>query len=221
MTPLNILVTAGPTREAIDPVRFLTNRSTGCMGYAVARKAYSAGHRVTLISGPVDLKPPTRIQIINIQTAREMFQQIKRHIKDKDCLVMAAAISDFRPAVYLTRKMKRSQNSGVIQLKENPDILAWAGRHKGRLIIAGFCMETENLVKRAKEKQQSKKTDFMVANRIKKSIAPFGKGPTSVVILDADKKLSRLNNVSKDRVAGILLDKIEKLWYKKHSVRNV
>jgi phosphopantothenoylcysteine decarboxylase / phosphopantothenate---cysteine ligase len=221
MTPLNILITAGPTREAIDPVRFLSNHSTGSMGYTIARKAQNAGHRVTLISGPVALKPPARVQTIDTQTAREMFQQIKRHIKNKDCLIMAAAISDFRPAVYSTRKIKRFQNPGVMRLKESPDILSWVGKHRGRLIVAGFCMETENLVKRAKEKLKSKKTDFMVANSITKSVAPFGDGPTNVVILDADNKLLRLNNVSKGKVAGILLDKIEKLWYKKHSVRNV
>jgi phosphopantothenoylcysteine decarboxylase / phosphopantothenate---cysteine ligase len=221
MISLNILITAGPTHEAIDPVRFITNRSTGHMGYAIARKARHAGHKVTLISGPVHLKPPPRVKTIYIRTAKEMFQQTKKHIKSKDCLIMAAAVSDFRPAARLTNKMKKSCGPVAVQLEENPDILAWAGKHKGKLIIAGFCMETDNLLQRAREKHKSKNTDFMIANRITKSSAPFGACLTNVVMLDTDNKALRVDNVSKDRVAGILLDKIEKLWYKKHLHKNL
>ena len=217
MTPLNILITAGPTHEAIDPVRFITNHSTGQMGYAIAYKAQRAGHKVTLISGPVCLKPLPRVQTINVRTAREMFGKVKTYIKGKDCLIMSAAVSDFRPAAYSTRKMKRNNTPGVIHLRQNPDILSWAGKHKGRIIIAGFCMETENLLHRAKEKQKTKNADFIIANRIMRSGTPFGAKPTSVVILCPANKILRLNNVSKNKTAGILLDLIQELWYKKHS----
>ena len=220
MTPLNILITAGPTREAIDPVRFITNRSTGQMGYTIAREAQRAGHKITLISGPVYLKPPPYAQTINVSTAREMFSAVKAHIKGKDCLIMSAAVSDFCPVTYSAGKIKRNNNPGAIHLRQNPDILSWVGKHKGRLIIVGFCMETENLLQRAKEKQKIKNTDFMIANRIIKSRTPFGANPTGVVILCPNNKTLRLNNVRKDKVAGILLDLIQKLWYKKCSDRD-
>jgi len=216
MIPLNILITAGPTHEAIDPVRFITNHSTGQMGYTIARKAQRAGHKVTLISGPAGLNPPPHVQIINVRTAREMFSKVKACIKGKDCLIMSAAVSDFRPVVCLAGKMKRNNSPGVIHLQQNPDILSWVAKHKGTLIVAGFCMETKNLLKHAKEKQKTKNADFMIANRITKLNTPFGAGPTSVAILCPGNKTLRLNSVSKDKVAGILLDKIEKLWYKKH-----
>ncbi|TRZ51218.1 MAG: phosphopantothenoylcysteine decarboxylase [Dehalococcoidia bacterium] len=219
MTPLNILITAGPTHEAIDPVRFITNRSTGHMGYAIAHNAQRAGHKVTLISGPVGLKPPPHAHIINVRTAREMFSAVKTHIRGKDCLIMSAAVSDFYPVAYSEGKIKRKNNPGLIRLRQNPDILSWVGNHKDSLIIVGFCMETENLLQHAKEKQKIKNTDFMVANMIRKSNTPFGAGTTSVVILCPDNKMLRLNNISKAKVAGILLDIIQKLWYKKHSGR--
>jgi phosphopantothenoylcysteine decarboxylase / phosphopantothenate---cysteine ligase len=220
MTPLNILITAGPTREAIDSVRFITNYSTGCMGYAIARKAWRAGHKVTLISGPVHLKPPPQAHVINVHTAREMFDKVRACLKGKDCLIMSAAVSDFRPVIPLAGKMKRKHNPGPIHLRQNPDILSWAGSHKGRCIIAGFCMETEDLLRHAKEKKKAKNVDFMVANRIMRSGMPFGTAPTSVVILGPDNMALRLNHVSKHRVAGILLALIQKLWYKKSSNPN-
>ena len=219
MTPLNILITAGPTQEAIDPVRFITNHSTGHMGYAIARKAQLEGHNVTLISGPTGLKPPPRARIINVRSAREMLSAVKAHIRGKDCLIMSAAVADFRPVTYSKGKIKRKNNPSLIRLQKNPDILSWAGRRKKKLIVAGFCMETENLLQHAKEKQKIKNADFMVANMIGKSNTPFGTGPTSVAILCPDNKMLRLKNISKARIAGILLDRIQKLWYKKLSGR--
>jgi phosphopantothenoylcysteine decarboxylase / phosphopantothenate---cysteine ligase len=220
MISLKILITAGPTHEAIDPVRFISNHSTGYMGYAIARKAQRQGHKVTLISGPTYLKHPLKAKTITVCTAKQMFEQVKKHIKGKDCLIMAAAVSDFRPVARVKNKIKSTSMPAAIYLKKNPDILSWAGKNKGRIIIAGFCMETENLLKQAEEKRKKKNADFMIANKITQSGAPFGKGMTSVVVLDARQNTLRLDNKSKDKIAGILLEKIGKLWYKKHSVHN-
>ena len=221
MTSLKILITAGPTHEAIDPVRFISNHSTGYMGYAIARKAQRRGHKVTLISGPTYLKPPLKVKTISVRTAKQMFEQVKKHIKGNDCLIMAAAVSDFRPIACAKNKIKSTSMPTAIYLKKNPDILSWAGKNKGRLIIAGFCMETENLLKRAEEKRKKKNADFMIANKITRSGASFGPGLTNIILLDDSKTVSHLTQASKDKVAGILLDKIEKLWYKKQSVHNV
>ncbi|MDD5504760.1 MAG: phosphopantothenoylcysteine decarboxylase [Candidatus Omnitrophica bacterium] len=220
MIPLKILVTAGPTCEAIDPVRFITNRSTGCMGYAIAARGARAGHKLTLISGPVCLKPPDGVKTVYITTAREMFAEVKRHIKGKHCLIMAAAVADFRPAFCARQKIKKTNMPRTISLRRNPDILAWAGAHKSKMILAGFCMETQNLLTRAKRKQILKNVDFMVANKIEADGVPFGHKPASFVLFGPDGRKVFLQNASKEKIAGILLDKIQGMWYKRNPGRN-
>jgi phosphopantothenoylcysteine decarboxylase / phosphopantothenate---cysteine ligase len=219
MNPLDILITAGPTREAIDPVRFITNHSTGTMGYAIACKAKARGYRVTLISGPVCIKPPLGVRTIQVETARQMFAQVKRHIKSKDCLVMAAAVSDFRPEAYSNTKVKKNKAIKPIYLTRNPDILSWANTHKKGSVIVGFCMETEGLLSRARKKLHAKNADIIIANKISKAKTPFGKVTTDIIVVDKENALN-IKNASKEKIAGIILDKIKKLWYKKHSVYN-
>ncbi|NQT95445.1 MAG: phosphopantothenoylcysteine decarboxylase [Candidatus Omnitrophica bacterium] len=215
-SPLRILITAGPTREPIDPVRFITNHSTGTMGYAIAESASRSGHRVTLITGPSpSLKRPHRTKIISVVTAKEMFGAVKKNSKLSNCVVMSAAVADYKPKKYFSRKLKRTKEIRNIGLEKNPDILSWLGENKQDKILVGFCMETEKLLKNAKRKMHTKRTDLMVANRINKACPPFGTNRTSVVILGPDKTELRIKHATKKYIAGILLDKIEDLWYKK------
>jgi phosphopantothenoylcysteine decarboxylase/phosphopantothenate--cysteine ligase len=219
---LNILVVAGPTRELIDPVRFITNYSTGTMGYAVANTARNAGHKVTLITGPTHLKHPREMKTITVITAQEMFKAVKACFKTADCVIMAAAVSDFRPEKYCVNKIKRSGSMRVLRLKKNPDILSWLGRRKGDRLLIGFCMETSNLMDNARKKMRLKKADLIVANRIDTRPAclitgrrdSFGPGTTTVFILGPEQQSMELKNVSKQKVSRILLEKIEHLWYK-------
>ncbi len=213
-TNLNILVVAGATREPIDPVRFISNYSTGAMGYAIANKERNAGHNVTLVTGPTHLKPPRETTTITVVTAQEMFKAVKACCQRMDCVVMAAAVSDFRPEKYCANKIKQSSDMRVLRLKKNPDILAWLGRHKGGKLLIGFCMETSNLIDNARKKMRLKKTDLIIANRIDAMPGPFGSGTTTVFILGPEQQSTRLENVSKQKVSRILLEKIEHLWYK-------
>ena len=214
MKPMNILVTAGATREPVDPVRFITNHSTGTMGYAVANAAQSAGHKVSLITGYTHLKPPRKVKTIGVITAQEMFKAVKACFRIADCIIMAAAVSDFRPEKYSVSKIKRSSDMLVLRLKKNRDILEWLGKRKGKKILVGFCMETSNLVYNAQRKMEQKKTDFMVANKIGAKQAAFGPGITTVSILSPECRNTELKKQSKQKVSRILLEKIEHLWYK-------
>jgi phosphopantothenoylcysteine decarboxylase/phosphopantothenate--cysteine ligase len=216
MKTLRILVTAGPTREPIDPVRFISNYSTGAMGYAIAKAARDRRHKTTLITGPTSLKIPERIKVVSVISAKDMFAAVKNYSKDADCVIMAAAVSDFCPAAYNKRKLKRTAALTNLRLKQNPDILQWLGRRKNNGILAGFCMETDNLILNAKKKMAAKNLDIMVANKVGDDKSAFGAGKTSVVIIGPEKTEARLNSVVKEKVASILLDKIEQLWYKRY-----
>jgi len=214
MKTMKILVTAGPTRESIDPVRFISNHSTGAMGYAIAGAAQARGHKAILVTGPTHLLPPKKVKVIRATTAEDMFKAVKAQGKGVDCVIMAAAVSDFRPALYRTKKLKRAHAPGVISLKQNPDILAWLGSRKTKPLLVGFCMETEALARNAQKKLLAKNLDMVVANKISVNKTPFGTGRTSVIIIDKEKKARSLKSVTKEKVAAVLLDKIEKLWYK-------
>ena len=162
---MNILITAGGTREYIDPVRFITNASSGKMGYALAWAAIKAGHRVTLISAPTNLRKPTGAKIVDVQTSAEMFEAVKKHFPKSKCLIMAAAVSDYKPAKESKRKIKKENIELTLKLKPTQDILKWAGGHKKKnQIIAGFAMEDTNLKKNAEKKLQNKNLDMIIAN---------------------------------------------------------
>jgi len=171
---MRILITAGGTREYIDPVRFISNASSGRMGYALARAALKAGHKVTLITAPTSLRVPDGVRIVRIETAAEMFDAVKKHFAECACLIMAAAVADYTPCRKSKLKIKKEQGSLTIKLKPTVDILKWAGKHKnerratshGRQIVVGFALEDKNLRKNAEQKLEEKNLDMIIANNI-------------------------------------------------------
>ena len=148
----NVLVTAGPTREKIDPIRFISNLSTGVMGYEVAANAQNRGYKVTLISGPVNIAPPKGVNFVSVENARQMQKQVSARFKTSDCLFMTSAVSDWRPLARSIGKIKRSARVRSLKLTANPDILMEAGRKKGQRLLIGFALESSNLLKNATEK---------------------------------------------------------------------
>ncbi len=183
LSGLNILVTAGPTREAIDPVRYISNGSSGKMGYALAEAASKRGARVTLVSGPVSLHPPAGVNTVNVVSAEDMRGAVLANSAGCDIIIMAAAVGDFRPEKTEDEKIKKSSDFSQIRLVKNPDILAELGEKKAEnQTIVGFCMETEDLITRAAEKLRRKNADMIVANNLKTPGAGFGVD-TNVVTL--------------------------------------
>jgi phosphopantothenoylcysteine decarboxylase/phosphopantothenate--cysteine ligase len=161
---MRILITAGATREYIDPVRFISNASSGRMGFCLARAALNAGHKVTLIAAAVSLRPSAKAKVINVETAAEMFSAVKEHFAKCDCLIMAAAVSDYRPAKKSKTKIKKSPTDLTIELKPTPDILKWAGGNKKNKIVVGFALEDKALRKNAEQKLKEKHLDMIIAN---------------------------------------------------------
>ncbi|MHC4679392.1 MAG: phosphopantothenoylcysteine decarboxylase domain-containing protein [Planctomycetota bacterium] len=162
---MRIVITAGGTREYIDPVRFISNASSGRMGYALARAALNAGHKVTLITAPTAQKPPNATKIVNVETAAQMFEAVKKHFSRCDCLMMSAAVADYTPVRKAAHKIKKAEGKLVITLKPTKDILQWAGRHKKEgQILVGFALESENLRRNAGEKLKAKNLDMIIAN---------------------------------------------------------
>lgn len=203
-----VLVTAGPTREAIDPVRFISNRSTGKMGYAVAEAAHMRGADVTLISGPVGIKAPCGVKVINVESAREMYTEVTDRAFDADIIIKSAAVGDFRPSVVSSEKIKKG-NMGDITLEKNPDILAALGKMELSATVVGFSMETENLIENSQKKLEEKKLDFIVANNLKCEGAGFGTDTNVVTIIGKD-GISELPIMSKEMVAHSIFDRIVK-----------
>ena len=205
---LHITVTAGPTQESLDPVRFLTNHSTGKMGYAIAREAMLRGADVTLISGPVALKAPLGVKLVNITTAQEMLEGVQAALPQTDVLVMAAAVADYRPAVVADQKMKKGEGDMSIPLERTGDVLGWVAqnRHPG-LFVCGFSMETEHMLENSQKKLSKKKLDMIVANNLKTQGAGFGV-ETNVVTLITQDWVEELPLLGKDEVAGKLLTAI-------------
>ncbi len=164
---MRFLITAGGTREYIDPVRFISNASSGRMGYALATAALKAGHDVTLVSAPTALRPPAGAKLIAVESAREMFAAVKEHFARCDCLIMAAAVADFTPAKPSKTKIKKEAGGPrpTLQLKPTPDILRWAGRHKrASQVVGGFALEDRDLRANAEHKMRDKRLDMIVAN---------------------------------------------------------
>jgi phosphopantothenoylcysteine decarboxylase / phosphopantothenate---cysteine ligase len=213
---IRIIVTAGPTIEPIDPVRFISNRSTGMMGYAIAEKAVNAGHKVTLISGPVKITPPKVCKFIPIETACELLSALKKEIKKSDCLIMTAAVSDFKAGKISKKKIKRKSKLSITFLP-NKDILAELSKYKNRKLFVGFNLETSNLVRNAKLKLKAKDLDIIVANRLTRYHNPFGNNKLDVCLIDKKGNITKIKKKNKDFIAHVLLDKIEKLWYLKNN----
>lgn len=206
-----IIVTAGPTREAIDPVRYISNHSTGKMGYSIAYKAVERGAKVYLISGPTPLKAPEGVQLIPVNSAREMLEKIMQHYDEADIVIMSAAVADYAPAITHQQKVKKSDEKLTLELVKNPDILYELGKIKGDKILVGFAMETENLIENAKEKVFKKNLDFIVANDLFTEGAGFGTDTNVVKIIDKQGNVESLPKMAKLDLADLILDRIIKL----------
>ena len=208
---LKVLITAGPTQESLDPVRYITNHSSGKMGYAIAQAASERGAEVVLVSGEVSIKPPIFAECINVKSAEEMFNAVAENLSDSDVVIMAAAVADYTPDSYSDNKIKKSDGDMSISLKRTKDILKYAGEHKADgQIICGFSMETENLVENAKQKIEKKNCDMIAANSIKQSGAGF-KTDTNVITLITEDDIKELPLMSKYDAANNILDELMKL----------
>ncbi len=208
-----ILVTAGPTYEAIDPVRFIGNRSSGKMGFAVANAAAQRGAEVTLISGPVHLETPRNVTRIDVESAQEMHDAVFSHAKRKDAVVMAAAVADFSPVAAARHKIKKDSPADApeIRLTTTTDILAALGSKKIAKILVGFALETENDLENANAKLRQKGLDFIVLNTSTQNRPVFGSDKNTVTIIDKAGKTERLPEMSKFDVANRILDKVRDL----------
>ncbi len=203
-----ILVTAGPTRESLDPVRYLTNHSTGKMGYAIARVAACRGAEVTLVTGPTEIEKPGFVKIMEVETAREMFQAVTSVSYDQDAIIKAAAVADYRPAEVSPEKMKKKDEELTLALERTDDILAYLGQHKREgQFLCGFSMETENLVENSRAKLVKKNLDMVAANSLKVEGAGFGTDTNVVTLITRDEEI-RLDRMSKEQVADRILTKI-------------
>ncbi|MDD5270619.1 MAG: phosphopantothenoylcysteine decarboxylase [Candidatus Omnitrophica bacterium] len=205
---MRILVTAGPTREFLDPIRYISNSSTGYSGYRIAEEAIRRGHEVVLISGPVAIDPPLGARFIPVVSALEMEKAVKKHFFRADCLIMTAAVADYRPVRFSKSKIKKRGKALNIKMRLNPDILSWAGRNKGKRKVIGFALETEDTVKNALKKMKAKNADLLFAVGMKGGAGPFGDRKIRVICLKNGGKPERLFS-AKDKVARFVLDKAE------------
>ena len=208
MAGLRVLVTAGPTQEALDPVRFLTNHSTGRMGYAIAAAAAARGAAVTLVSGPTHLRPPLGVEMVAVRSARDMFEAVVRRAEDQDIIVKAAAVADYRPASRSEEKLKKTGGDLSLPLVRTEDILAWLGEHRrpGQF-LCGFSMETRDMLENARGKLERKHLDLIAANDLREPGAGFGTETNRLTLLDARGALE-LPLMDKREAAHALLDQI-------------
>lgn len=202
-----VLVTAGPTQEAIDPVRYITNHSTGKMGYALAEAARLRGAEVTLISGPTAIEPPMFVNVIPIISAQEMFEKVATNATENDIIIKAAAVADYRPKEVCDEKIKKSDHDTEIELERTTDILAYLGKNKGKTFLCGFSMETENMLENSRRKLDKKNLDMIVANNLKDKGAGFGVDTNLITIITRDREL-QLELMSKQDAANCILDEI-------------
>lgn len=206
-----ILVTAGATRESIDPVRFITNHSSGKMGFAVARAAMLRGAEVTVVAAHTDVEPPMFVNVVNVKSAEDMFNAVKKHLDESDIIVKAAAVADYTPVTVADNKIKKSDGDMSIPLKRTTDILAYIGEHKrAGQIVCGFSMETENVIENSRKKLTKKNCDMICANSVKKAGAGFGTDTNIITMITSDND-EELKLMSKFDAANIILDKIKTL----------
>ncbi|MBE5995021.1 MAG: bifunctional phosphopantothenoylcysteine decarboxylase/phosphopantothenate--cysteine ligase CoaBC [Paenibacillaceae bacterium] len=203
-----ILVTAGPTREALDPVRYITNFSTGKMGYAIAKAAALRGASVTLVTGKTEIKKPSFVKVIEVESAADMFEAVTKEARDQDAVIKAAAVADYRPKEVNTEKTKKKDGDLTLSLERTEDILKWLGEHKTKgQFLCGFSMETENMLENSREKLNRKKIDMIVANNLKVEGAGFGTDTNVVTIITKDREIA-LEKMTKEEVAHHLLSEI-------------
>lgn len=211
MKGLHVLITAGPTMEAIDPVRFISNHSTGKMGYALARVCRRRGAEVTLVSGKTNLEAPYGVTLVPVTSAQDMFESVSSRAKEQDMIIKAAAVADYRPVTVAENKIKKSPGDMSIALERTTDILAWLGEHRREgQVLCGFAMETEHMVEHAKEKLTRKHVDMIAANNVKVAGAGFGTD-TNVVTLITEDGVEELAKMSKEEVASRIVDALLRL----------
>ena len=204
---LRFLVTAGPTREFLDPIRYISNRSSGRMGYAIANAARAISSRVTLVSGPTALQPPDVAEFVSVTTAQEMAEAVWSRFDAVDICIMAAAVCDFRPRKLATSKIKKSAFSGVLELEATPDILAELGRRKKSQVLIGFAAETDDIENQAREKLARKKLDFITAN----DSSAFDGETSRVVFIGREGKIERLSEMPKVEIAKLIVERAVRL----------
>lgn len=213
---VSLLITAGPTREALDPVRFISNHSTGKMGYAIAQEASRRGAKVTLVSGPVSLEVPQRVSIVPVTSALEMRDAVLDRLSGSDWVIKAAAVGDYRPMTQAQDKIKKKADDLSVALVKNPDILKEIGAQKrDDQIVCGFSMETQDLVANSKAKLESKNCDLLVANNLKTEGAGFAHDTNVATILYRDGQMEALSLMQKEQLAGLLLDRMLELYKQK------
>ena len=206
MKPLRVLISAGPTREPIDPVRFLSNYSTGYMGSCLAREARRRGHRVTLVTGPTEIPPPRGARLVRVERAGQMRAALQRHMRAADVLIMAAAVCDYQPAQARPHKLPR-RGRLVLFLKATPDIVSSLPRRRGQLVV-GFALESARVLAKAKAKLRQKRLDLLVAQQLN-GTSPFGEQAVRAWLLDAQGTVRRLGRMRKPQLATQLFDAIE------------
>lgn len=210
MVGKKVLVTAGPTQEPVDPVRFITNHSTGKMGYAIAENCMRRGAEVTLVSGPVQIAPPLCVRVIPVVTAADMASAVKECYQEQDIIIKTAAVADYRPAHPADEKVKKKDDKSVMELERTEDILAYLGAHRrDGQFICGFSMETENMLENSRAKLAKKNVDMIVANNLKVAGAGFGTDTNVVTIITKDDN-RQLERMSKAAVAASIVDEILK-----------
>ena len=210
-----IIVTASRTEEPLDPIRYLSNRSSGKMGYAIAEEAHERGAKVTLISGPSNLPPPLGLNFIQVKTAKEMLSAVRSAFRKTDALIMAAAVSDFLPSVISKDKIKKGEEEILLKLKPTVDILREMGKRKREKILVGFSLETEDEIENAKKKMAEKKLDLILVNNPNVPGAGFETDTNQVTLIDKRGRTERLPLLSKKEVASKILDKVIVLLRKK------
>ncbi|HZH60654.1 MAG TPA: bifunctional phosphopantothenoylcysteine decarboxylase/phosphopantothenate--cysteine ligase CoaBC [Metabacillus sp.] len=208
---IKVLITAGPTREKLDPVRYFTNHSSGKMGYAIAEEAAKLGATVTLITGPTSIPLPDSVHTITVESAEEMYQQVMNFFPKADVVIKSAAVADYRPITTFEQKMKKSHDHLVIEMEKTIDILNELGRQKTKQILVGFAAETNNLEQYAKKKVENKNLDLIVANNITTEGAGFGTDTNIVTIYDRKLNKNELPLMSKKEVARKLLEKVHSM----------
>lgn len=207
----HILITAGPTHESIDPVRILTNRSSGKMGYALAKASHRRGAEVRLVSGPTNLKPIPHIHTTFVETSLEMNKAVLQHYKSCSIVIKAAAVADYRPKKSFRDKMKKTHKTFILGLERNPDILYRLGKNKGNRILVGFAAETKNIISQAKLKLDKKNLDLIVVNYARQEKGGFGSDSNEVTLIDYEGKIDAFPLMGKEELADRILDKIKQI----------
>ncbi|MBU0634854.1 MAG: phosphopantothenoylcysteine decarboxylase [Candidatus Omnitrophica bacterium] len=211
---LKILITAGPTREYLDPVRFISNASSGTIGYLLAEQAAKRRHKIVLLSGPTCLRRPAKVKCVTFESARQLKAEVDRYFNWADCVIAAAAVGDFRPNNISRQKLKKNRNNLTLKLVKNPDILKALGeknRGKNKALV-GFALETNSLYRNARLKLKSKYLDFIVATKLSSKQLPFGDRPINGAIISRS-CIDKFRRMSKTRLARIILDRVENLCY--------